>query len=597
MIPDAEQRARYAAWPNLAAMVLECATRLGDHPFLWAKRGTWQPVTGAEAVAQAKDLARGLMSLGLMPGERVLLVSEGRPEFPIADAAIMAAGAITVPAYTTNTPADHRHILDDCTPKIAIVSTRALAVKVLAAAAEAAMPPLVVVMEPLDRAPPRGVTATPWDEVLATGRAAGHAPLPGIEAGRAAVACIIYTSGTGGVPKGVMLTHGNILHNCLAAYDLLAPMGLNSETFLSFLPLSHSYEHTAGQFFPISIGAQIYYAEGIDRLSANLTETRPTIMTAVPRLYELMRGKILATVERQGGVKARLFHAALDFGLRRDAGRLGPLARLADPVLDRLVRAKVAQRFGGRLKAMVSGGAPLNPDVGRFFMALGIQVLQGYGQTEAAPVISCNPPGRVRIDTVGPALVDVEVRIAGDGEILVRGPLVMRGYWNQPEATAATIDGDGWLHTGDIGEIDPDGYIRITDRKKDIIVNSGGDNIAPQRIEGLLTLEPEIAQAMVHGDRRPHLVALVVPDEAFVKQWSAAQGRPADPADKDFRKALGAAIDRVNRGLSPIEKVRRFAIAPEPFSVANELLTPTLKVRRHKIRERFGTVLDGLYEG
>ncbi|MBF0374703.1 MAG: long-chain fatty acid--CoA ligase, partial [Alphaproteobacteria bacterium] len=493
---------------------------------------------------------------------------------------------------------DHQHIMGDSGARVVIVSTRQLAERVIPAAARLPHPPLVVSIEPPDLRQNNGVVLLSWDELIAQG--ADHAA-PIAEPGRDDTACIIYTSGTGGAPKGVMLAHGAILHNCLGAHGVLAEMGLSEESFLSFLPLSHAYEHTTGQFFPISIGAQIYYAEGIDALGNNLVEARPTIMTAVPRLYEVLRARILRGVERAGGRKRALFMKALDIGRRRhDApASLGLGDRLWDVVLERLVRDKVRQRFGGRLKALVSGGAPLNPDVGLFFTALGVRILQGYGQTEAAPVISCNPPRKVKMDTVGPPLKGVEVKLAADGEILVRGELVMQGYWNDPEATCAAIGDGRWLHTGDVGEIDSDGYIRITDRKKDIIVNSGGDNVAPQRVEGFLTLAPEIGQAMVYGDRRPHLVAIMVPSTEFAEAWAKEHGAAADLAalveNPAFRKAVGAAVDRVNRDLSPIEKVRRFALTAEPFSVANEMMTPTMKIRRHKIRETYGAKLDALY--
>jgi long-chain acyl-CoA synthetase len=351
--------------------------------------------------------------------------------------------------------------------------------------------------------------------------------------------------------------------------------------------------------FPVSIGAQIYFADGVDRLTSNMAEARPTIMTAVPRLYESMHARMTKTARQAGGLKQRLFQAAVALGRKRyEGGGLDLGERIADAALDRLVRAKVKKQLGGRLKALVSGGAPLNPDIGKFFLALGLRVLQGYGQTESAPIVSCNPPRRVRIETVGPPVVDVDVKIADDGELLVKGELVMQGYWNDPTATEEALR-DGWLHTGDIGEIDPDGYIRITDRKKDIIVNSGGDNIAPQRVEGFLTLQPEIGQAMVYGDRRPHLVALIVPDGDFAKEWARGRGVPPDLAalvdNPEFQQAIGAAIDRVNAGLSVLERVRRFKLVTEPFTIANELLTPSLKIRRHKIKALYGKDLEDLY--
>ncbi len=398
-----------------------------------------------------------------------------------------------------------------------------------------------------------------------------------------------------------MTTHRNILANCRGAFRLLEALGLGDEVFLSFLPLSHSYEHTAGLMFPISIGAQIYFAEGAETLAANLLEARPTIMTAVPRLYETMHRRIVLGVERKGGMARKMFDKAVAIGRKRASfGSPNIGERLIDPLLDRSVRAGLRRRFGGRLKAMVSGGAALNPEIGSFFLALGVRLLQGYGQTEAAPVIACNVPSRIKIDTVGPPLDGVEVRIAEDGEILVAGDNIMKGYWNDPQATAQALV-DGWLHTGDVGLMDEDGYIRITDRKRDFIKNSGGEMISPARVEGYLTLEPEIAQAMVFGDRRPYLVGLLVPDAEFAAGYARGHGVPAEiaalAADPNFTKAIGAAVARVNRGLAPIERVRRFVIASEPFTIANGQMTPTLKVKRHAIRDAYGAAVDSLYDG
>jgi long-chain acyl-CoA synthetase len=589
----------HATCPSLTAMLFQQAQRLGERKVLWRKRdGVWQGLSWAETAATVRILAGGLLSLGLVPRDRVMLVSESRPEWAIADLAIMAAGGITVPAYTTNTAADHQHILDNSGARFVIVSTAALAERLLAASIRADRPPIIIAIEPPRQAQSSGVTVMSWDSVLHQGTSHEAEITASVAATRRTdTACLIYTSGTAGAPKGVMLSHGAILANCLGAYHLLAQLGLEDEVFLSFLPLSHSYEHTAGLFFPLSIGAAIYYAEGIDQLGANLLEVRPTVMTAVPRLYESMRNRILRASPRQSAPRRKLFAAALTLGSRRiEAGHLGPLDSLADKALDRLVRDKIRARFGGRLKAMVSGGAPLAYDIGLFFTALGLRVLQGYGQTEAAPLISVNPPDRVKLHSVGPPVQGVRVRIAEDGEICVAGELVMQGYWNDPEASAQVLR-EGWLHTGDIGEIDSDGYIHITDRKKDIIVSSGGDNVSPARVEGLLTLQPEIAQAMVHGDRRPHLVALLVPAEDWARDWSHQHGRPATPEDAEFRRALAEAVDRVNRTLSTIEKIRRFAVVPQQFTVDNHMLTPTLKIRRHRIREVYGPILEGLYEG
>lgn len=592
----------YIAARSIPAIFLAQADRLGAKPFLAAKQGgAWHSITWADARDRALALAAGLTDLGLAAGDRVMLVSENRPEWAIGDLGIMLAGGITVPAYVTNTAADHLHILTDSGARIVLVSTAALAERVLEAATRTAHPPIVVCLDMPDRRQAHQVTVLNWAEIA-------HADLDRFDRIRRQVdnlrrddvACLIYTSGTGGAPRGVMLSHGALIADCAGAFALLERVGLADEVFLSFLPLSHAYEHTVGLIFPITIGAQVIYAEGLDQLAANMAEIRPTIMTAVPRLYESMRARILKAIDRQGGAKAKLFHLAIRLGRQRTlTGRLGPLDWLADKGLDRLVRTKVAARFGGRLKALVSGGAPLAPEVGLFFTALGVPILQGYGQTEAGPAISCSPPDRIRIETVGPPLAGIELTIAEDGEILVRGEVVMTGYWNDPEATRRAIDDDGWLRTGDIGEIDADGYLRITDRKKDIIVNSGGDNVSPQRVEGLLTLRPEIAQAMVHGDRRPHLVAVLVPDGEWAAQWARDNGQPDEltalcalPA---FRRAVADAVDQVNAGLSAVEKVRRFVLSAEAFTTDNCLMTPTLKVRRHMVRERFGSLLEALY--
>lgn len=583
-------------------MFFEKAAELGGRPFLWAKRGpNYRPLTWRETAEAVRAFANGLRAMGIHPGDRVVLVSESRPEWLIADVAILAAGAMTVPAYITNTAADHRHILTNSGAKAIIVSSTKLADRVFPAAMDAPLVATVVTMEPW-----AAETRTPfkhylWDEALDIGRAAPDTVTDTVaRIGREDLACLIYTSGTGGAPKGVMQSHGAILHNCRGAHDRLQELGLDRERFLSFLPLSHAYEHTAGQFFPISIGAEIYYAESLDKLSTNMAEAKPTLMTAVPRLYEILYERIRKGVAKTGGLKAKLFAKAVELGQKDYAnpGLLSGPERLLNRLLDLLVRRKVAKRFGGKLKALISGGAPLNDEVGLFFTALGLRLLQGYGLTESAPVISCNRPRHNKLGTVGPPLTATEVRLAEDGEILVRGELVMQGYWGDKAATAAAIR-DGWLYTGDVGRIDEEGYLRITDRKKDILVNSGGDNISPQRVEGILELEPEIGQAMVYGDRKPHLVALIVPHAEFAHEWADAQKKSADLAalveDAAFRKTIAAAVERANAKLSTTERVKRFLLTGEAFTIENQLLTPTLKVRRHKIRERYGEALEQLY--
>ena len=585
----------YDDWTSIPSMFFDMAQHCADRPFLWSKEdGAWRPRNWDAVARDVRSLAAGLSDLGLEPGDRVVLASENRPEWAIADLAIMAAGGITVPVYTTYTSELHEHVLRDSGARFAFVSNASLA-QIFLPAADAAGTSCVIAMDDVPES--GGTRVVRWADVF--GEDTGEVDERVSRVERKSPACFIYTSGTGGLPKGVILSHHALLSNLKSIWLGFRTILSGVETFLSFLPLSHAYEHTAGFFFPISIGAEIRYAEGVDTLVSNMPETRPTIMTCVPRLYEVMRQRILTGVNRQGGMKKRLFEKAVILGTKRRRGEpLGLIGHLQDRVLEKLVRDKVRARFGGRLKALLSGGAALNPEVGTFFSALGLTLLQGYGQTEAAPVVSCNLPDHVKMASVGKPLPDVEVRIAEDGEILVRGGLLMDGYWNNPEATNEVLR-DGWLHTGDIGEFDADGFLAITDRKKDIIVNSGGDNIAPQRVEGILNLEPEIAQSMVVGDRRPHLVAVVVPDETWLKDFARERGLDADLAalagDKALIAAIREAVDRANANLTLLEKVRRVLVASEPFMVENRQMTPTLKIRRHVVWERYGAQLDALY--
>jgi long-chain acyl-CoA synthetase len=552
----------YPTWPNLPAMMFALARTWPEKPLLRSFRdGAWHSITWGEFGRMAASCARHLRAAGVTAGDRVVIVSENRPEYPIAETALMALRAVPVPTYTTNTVADHAHILRDSGARAAIVSSPALAGALREAGRLAGGLDLLVVID----GPPEEAGGSPrllrWGELVSDTMPPDDIALETASIPGTALACLIYTSGTGGAPKGVMLPHVSILSNCAGAFELLRPLKLKDEVYLSYLPASHSFEHTVGIFFLPSIGTEIVYARGVEHLAADMLTVRPTILTAVPRVLEVIRTRVLTQVARQPAWQQRLFRRALAIGLKRvDGQRLSLVDHLLDPLLDRLVRAKVRARFGGRLKAAMSGGARLEPEVGRFFLALGLLIMQGYGQTEAGPVISANPPDAIRIDTVGRVLRGVDVRIADDGEILVHGDLVMHGYWGLPEATATVIQ-NGWLHTGDIGDLDDDGYLRITDRKKDMIVLSGGENVSPAKVEGMLMAEPEISQAVVAGDGRSSLTALVV---------------PADGHD-DVSAAL--AVTRVNHRLSVTERIRKHAVVA-PFTVENGLLTPTQKIRR-----------------
>ncbi|PAL22623.1 long-chain fatty acid--CoA ligase [Sphingopyxis sp. GW247-27LB] len=591
-------------FPSLVAMFFDRAARGGEDPFLWRKADrAWQPLSWRQVAHQVAALAHNLRELGLKEGDRVVLVSENRPEFCIADLGIMAAGCITVPTYTTNTERDHQHILGNSGASAVIVSTAKLA-RALMPAVMRSNANIVISMESLRVGQQGDVQVHDWEPLVTGGEAhLEDAKARGLAMKREDLACLIYTSGTGGAPRGVMQHHGAILHNGAGAAEILVnDFGIGEEeVFLSFLPLSHAYEHSGGQFLPIMVGAQIYYSEGLEKLVSNIEETKPTIMVVVPRLFEVIRARMIKSVEKQGKLANWMLNQALRVGEKDYERRMGVLDRPVDLILNKLFRPKIQQRFGGRMKALVSGGAPLNPEIGVFFHSIGLTLLQGYGQTEAGPVISCNRPSAgLKMDTVGPPLMNTEVRIADDGEICVRGELVMHGYWRN-EAETQRVLVDGWLHTGDIGHIDPQGRIVITDRKKDLIVNDKGDNVSPQRVEGMLTLQPEILQAMVYGDKRPHLVGLLVPDPEWAAEWAEAEGLPKELGllreHEKFRAAVRAAVDRVNDQLSVIEKVRKFDFADEPFTIENEQMTPSMKIRRHVLKEVYADKIAALYRG
>lgn len=588
-------------FPNLVTMFFTRAREKGDKPFLWHKEGgAWVSLSWRDSAQKVASLATALKAIGLVPGDRVMLVAENRPEWCISDLAIMAAGCITVPTYTTNTERDHTHIIENSGAKAVIVSTSKLAKTLLPAAIRATEAKIVIGIDDIRVGQSGELEVYSWPKLIAD-----HATDPSemvITATREDTACIIYTSGTGGAPRGVKQHHGAILHNVDGCCTVISEdFGWEDEVFLSFLPLSHAYEHSAGQHFPIGLGAEIYYSEGLDKLASNIEETRPTIMVVVPRLFEVLRTRISKTIEKQGKLSTYLLNRSQQIGTREYEKKLRLIDQPMNLILKATLKPKIQQRFGGRLKAMVSGGAPLTPEVGIFFHSLGLTFLQGYGQTEAAPVISCNRPSvGLRMDTVGPPLKNTEVRIADDGEILVRGELVMHGYWRNDAETARVLK-DGWLHTGDIGLIDDKGRIKITDRKKDIIVNDKGDNVAPQKIEGMLTLQPEIVQAMIYGDRKPYMVAVLVPDPEWTQEWCAKNGDACDfsrlEQNSEYRTALGAAVERVNKDLSVTERVRRFILADGGFTIENEQLTPSLKIRRHVLKEVYGPRLDALYKG
>ena len=580
---------RYVTKANLAGAFFENAAALGDKPLLFQKnKGKWIGKNWDEVADSVRRLAGALVAAGIKPRDRVLISAENRPEWAIADLAVMSIGAIVVPAYTTNTEDDHVYIMEHSGALIAITSGGLLASRVALAASRVQHMRLLITMDPDTELPDvGGRTVHRWQDLLAKTE-----PLADIDSRIAAqnsddTCCFVYTSGTGGRPKGVMLTHRSIQACINASIEILSEGGVEeNQRFLSLLPLSHSYEHTAGMHLPIQTKSEVWYSESAEQIGANLQEVSPSLMTAVPRLYDVLHERIMRSIRAKGGFSEALFMETVRLGRKRLEGQtLLPHEFFIDLLLERLIRQKIQARLGGKLRYFISGGAALNPEIGSFFMALGVKLLQGYGQTEASPVISANRPGKIKIETVGPPVAGVEVRFADDGEILVRGDLLMKGYWRDDHSTAATIR-DGWLYTGDIGTCDDDGYITITGRKKEIIVNSGGENIVPSRVEALLTIEPEIEQVLVDGDRRPWLAAVIVP---------SAEARAAAVSDEALKLLIAETVERANSRLSQIERVRRFIIADEGFTTENSQLTATLKVRRHIVRAQYQDRIAALY--
>ncbi|WP_165769553.1 AMP-dependent synthetase/ligase [Arboricoccus pini] len=575
---------------TLLALFERSLKERADRPFLYAKiEGRYRAQSWTEVATAVGALAAKLAALGVMPGDRVAIIAENGPRWAIADLAIQKAGGVTVPSYTTYTSEDYQFVLANAGVKLVLCSGGAIAKRVLPAIA---LTPDIVAVVGLD-GPLPAMTGLPplltFDQALEEG--AGLPPATGgAERGPDDLACLIYTSGTGGRPKGVMLSHKNILSNIRGVEILFRQLGIRDLVFLSFLPLSHAYEHTAGLMAPIAMGAEIWYAEGVETLQTNLQEARPHVLTCVPRLFEVFKQRLEQGMARRGGLQAKLFAKTVALGTKAYHGRLAPHEWLLDRVLDLLVRRKVKARFGGRLAAMVSGGGALSHPVGIFFQALGLPVCQGYGQTETSPVVSVNPPWEHRVESAGPPLAGVEVKIADDGEILIKGDLVMQGYWREPEMTAAAIE-NGWLKTGDIGHLDAKGALHITDRKKDIIVLSGGDNIAPQRLEGMMALEPDIAQSLVFGDGKPYVGALIVPSAELLRDYE----RPDGP--KRVEQRIEAAMKRVNAHLSSVERIRRWRLVTTPFSIENGMMTPTLKLRRGIIAKTYQLEVDSLFSG
>ncbi len=589
-------------YQNIVSMFFQKSKEMKTKPYLWKKNNNiFESLSWEDVELSVKSIARSLIDLGILKGDRVVILSENRPEWQIADLAIMSIGAITVPVYTTSTTADYSHVINHSVARCMIISSHELCVKALPAVESSADCKNVIKINDDGQSYSNPVNILKWNDLIKHQENDNYVFDEEIKSiKRTDTACIIYTSGTGGNPKGVMLSHGAMLSNCTGAQILLKNLleGMDEIKFLSWLPLSHSYEHTL-QFFTLGIGAQVYYSEGIDKLVVNMGEVSPHFMTAVPRFYDSLHTRISQGLKKQGKLSQSLFAATLRLGKKKYNGeKLSFIENLTNNILDKLVRRKVNKRFGGSLKALISGGSALNFEVGLYLTALGLPLLQGYGQTETAPVVSANPPEKVKLDTVGPLFHGVKVKIADDGEILVSGENVMNGYWNDPDATSKTLI-NGWIHTGDIGEFDEEDYLKITDRKKDILVNAGGDNISPSRVEAKLDIEPEIAQSMLYGDFKNYLVAVIVPDKDFALNWakenSKDQNLESIVKEDDFNKIIKEVVNRVNKNLSVIEQVRKFILIDHEFTIENSMMTPSMKVRRFVVKDKYGDKLEKLY--
>jgi len=589
MIPNA---ATIAALRSLPDGLFATEARQSASPAQWYRKdGEYLPLTYAHLVKRVRHIASGLIHAGITHGDRVAILMENRPEWAAIDYAILSIGAVTVPLYCSYRPQDMAYVLKDSGAVAAFTSGGKLLRDLLLAVKEC---PHIKAVYSIDRESD-GDILHHLQELEAGDVDTEELSRRLEKVDRDTLATLVYTSGTTANPKGVMLTHGNILTNLESVPTIVPDLSLE-DRLLSFLPLAHALERTASHFLVYTYGISVAFAERPDTVAKNLAEARPTIMIAVPRLLEVVRSRILGQVASQPAISRRLFHAFLNLAGK---SRRNAFEAMLFRLLDRLVGEKIRARFGGRLRMLVSGGAPLSMEVAEFFEALGLPIVEGYGLTESAPLLAVNPLYARRLGSVGLPAAGVEIRIAEDGEILARGGNIMPGYWKQKKATKEAL-ADGWLHTGDIGRLDEDGYLYITDRKKDIIVNSGGENIAPQRIEALLAADEQIEQAVVYGDQKPYLVALIIPNQEACMAWAREKGLPETDwehicTSEILKKHLQTRINGILKPLNPFEQVRRIHLLPQPFSIEDGLLTPTMKIKRRKVYEKYGGILEKLY--
>lgn len=580
-----------------------------DRPaaFKYKRGDRWVDTSVAELRDHVRWFSTGLRLLGVKPGDRTAILSENRPEWAIGDFGILAGAGVSVPVYPTLLGWQIEFILNDAGTVAVICSTEEQLTKILQVRSHIPCLHHIIVCDPPGQLPAGVLT---FQQVIDSGRRDeekhGRARFDELRSLRKAedLATLVYTSGTTGNPKGAMLTHGNIVSNVIGTCAVL-PIEPGS-TALSILPLSHILERTADYAY-FYIGVCIAYAENVNKVADNLQEVKPDVFAAVPRLFEKMRARVMDNVAASPAKKQKIFHWALGIAEQRlpyviDRKSMPLSLRMKSLVADKLVFGKILARLGGRVKFVLSGGAPLSAELAAFFIGAGLEIYEGYGLTETSPVIAVNRPNKRRLGTVGAIIPGVEARIAADGEILARGPNIMLGYWNNPEATAQAIDRDGWFHTGDIGEIDADGFLKITDRKKDIIINAYGKNIAPQPLEALLKSSPYIGTPVLIGDRRKYLAALIVPNFEKLERDAHALGvdisdREAFIADGKVKQIIQGELDRFNQNLDRQEKIRRFTLLARDFTVDDDEITPSLKVKRKNIDKKYKDLIDLMYVG
>ncbi len=594
------------AYSSLGNMFFDICSKHPDKTgYLFKSRGEYHPVTFKEMKERVTSFAAGLSTMNIGKGDTVLLLAENRLEWAIVDYAVLALGAITVPIYPTLLPRHISFIVNNSEAKVMIVSDQQQLQKIMEIRGELPKLSDIVLM---DGDVPDQVHS--WNSIVQKGKEA-LSQLPDLvqktvqAVTREDTASLIYTSGTTGLPKGVILTHGNFLSNVEGA--LSAIRVLPDDLFLSFLPLSHVFERMVGHFLATFCGATIAYAESLDTVAQNMQEVRPTLMAGVPRFYEKVYARVLNSLEESSAVRRKIFYWALDVGKQADKYRQKgkPLKgglKLRYKIADKLVYSKLKERVGGRIRLFVSGGAPLSREVAEFFNAAGLHLLEGYGLTESSPVITCNREDHFKFGSTGLKLDNVEVAIAEDGEILTRGPHVMKGYFKNDEETREAIDGEGWLHTGDIGYLDDEGFLFITDRKKNLLVTSGGKNIAPQPIENLLNQSRYIEQSVVVGDRHKYCSALIVPDMEKLKAYARSENlRFGDDSEllelPEIKQLIRKEIDAVSVDLASYETIKKFVLLKEAFTIENGQLTPTLKVKRNILEEKYRDKIEAMYAG